>query len=233
MARRTRLSRPPFIQGNLELNRWLTQVHDAINDLPNFSIVSTTDGPESNQTADPGTLLIDVGSAKTGSWVKQTGSGSTGWVELDNYAISSVVTIGDTACFAGLWTDEDLPELAVGVSLVTLNKFMHQSPYYQMSSSTTQGRLIVQSAGTYFVAFQSAFTGSPNVVFDAYITKNGIKTGLGTHRTATATGVGAFSIAPSIFTAAINDFFTINVKADAASKVFTNADAQFTAWKLR
>lgn len=83
MARRTRLSYPPRTD-NPALDGWLQNLYSEINNLPNFSIVSFTDGPNSNETADPGTILLDVGSTITKAWVKQSGSTNIGWVALDN-----------------------------------------------------------------------------------------------------------------------------------------------------
>lgn len=78
---RYRISRPPITPFR-ELDRWLETVTDAINALPNFSISSTTNGPESVITADSGTLLIDIGSSATTYWLKESGSTSIGWSTL-------------------------------------------------------------------------------------------------------------------------------------------------------
>lgn len=77
-----RLVAPPS-SGNRSLDIWLTQVASAINQLPPFSISSTTNGPESFVTAGPGTLLIDVGSSNTTFWLKLSGTSSLGWRSVD------------------------------------------------------------------------------------------------------------------------------------------------------
>ena len=225
MARLTRLSRPPFIQGNLELNCWLTQVHDAINDLPNFSIVSTTDGPESNQTADPGTLLIDVGSATTTTWIKQSGSGSTGWVELDNYDRFQ-------AKHAGLHKDELTPEMTLADADYRTLLWSDPMITHHMSSSTTAGTLTSDHTGTYAFAFQSSFTGANNMKYYAYFHKNGVKSDLGCHTIGSSIGEGSFSIAPSFFTAVPGDTFSVRLRSATTNRVFTNVDGQFSAWKV-
>ena len=57
-----------------------TQVQDYLNEQPNFFLRSTTSGPESAVTADPGTLLIDLGpTSPSRLWIKTSGSGNTGW----------------------------------------------------------------------------------------------------------------------------------------------------------
>ena len=227
MARRTRISRPPQTD-NQELNRWLGDVHAAINDLPNFSIESTTAGPNSNFTADEGVVFIDVGSAVTTSWIKQTGSGNTGWVELDNFTRWQ-----DEVAYGGLWTDEDAAELTVGTSAITLNAFFHEQANHNLSSSTTQGIITIESTGTYLCTFHSAFTGSASVQFNFYVYKNGIDTHHGTHKVATAQGAASCSITPSVCTADAGDIFSINFYADGANKKLTNIDAQFTTWKIQ
>jgi hypothetical protein len=49
--------------------------------LPDFSIVSTSDGPNSSGiSADLGTIAIDIGSSSTRLWQKRSASTSTiGW----------------------------------------------------------------------------------------------------------------------------------------------------------
>lgn len=80
---RYRITRPPETPFR-ELNRWLETVTDAINALPNFSFISTTDGPESVVTADSGTFAIDIGSSATTYWLKESNSGTTvGWAAMD------------------------------------------------------------------------------------------------------------------------------------------------------
>jgi hypothetical protein len=85
MSQRWRIEVPPHIPENPRLDRWVQSVHAVLNKFPNFSLSSTTNGPESNTSGDPGEILVDVGSSATAGWIKQTGSGMTGWVELDNF----------------------------------------------------------------------------------------------------------------------------------------------------
>lgn len=64
------------------LHYWARQVVDAVNALPAFSTFSWPT-PESNVTAMPGTIGINLAPfSVTGQsiWVKETGSGNTGWV---------------------------------------------------------------------------------------------------------------------------------------------------------
>ena len=65
-----------------QLGQWQRDVGDALNRLPNLSIFSFTT-PESNVTAQAPTLGFNItGSDVSVLWLKQTGSGDTGWVEL-------------------------------------------------------------------------------------------------------------------------------------------------------
>jgi hypothetical protein len=78
MARRSRTWQPPST-GNPEFDSWFRTFTENFNALPNFSIISTSDGPESNVTADSGVIAIDVGSSNTTLWFKAAGIGTTGW----------------------------------------------------------------------------------------------------------------------------------------------------------
>lgn len=78
MSRRLRISAAPPSAGPYSL--WYQQVTDAINLLPNFSISSTSNGPNSYVTGDSGTLLLDVGSSATTLWFKRLGDNTnSGW----------------------------------------------------------------------------------------------------------------------------------------------------------
>jgi len=82
MARRTRVTAPvPRIGAGFE--HWAEQVSDALNVLPNFSIDSTSNGPESVITGDSGTILVDIGSSNTTYWAKLSGDTTTGWAAFD------------------------------------------------------------------------------------------------------------------------------------------------------
>lgn len=83
MSRRLRVSAPPPVGKDSYFNLWAQQVTDALNLLPNFSLSSTTDGPNSYVTGDPGTLLIDVGSSNTTFWIKLSGDSTLGWSAVD------------------------------------------------------------------------------------------------------------------------------------------------------
>lgn len=58
---------------------WAWSVTDALNTLPPISVFSFGN-PNSNVSAIPGTLGLNLNSANTSKvWVKAIGSGSTGW----------------------------------------------------------------------------------------------------------------------------------------------------------
>ena len=82
MSRRQRVTRPPTTPFH-NLNVWLDQAADAINQLPPFSTSSTTNGPEGVIIADSGTYMLDVGSSATTFWAKLSGDTSTGWASVD------------------------------------------------------------------------------------------------------------------------------------------------------
>ena len=72
-----RVSRPPKV-GDVALGRWLSEVADALNAIPAFSVFSYVT-PESNVTAQRGTWGVNLASGTTVFWVKASGAGNTGW----------------------------------------------------------------------------------------------------------------------------------------------------------
>ena len=66
-----------------ELQYWTRQATQAINYLPSFSRFSWST-PESNETAQMGTLGFNLAPASVGStlWIKRFGSSNTGWVAI-------------------------------------------------------------------------------------------------------------------------------------------------------
>jgi len=79
VARRTRIYQPPPTR-DIGLNRYLQDLTAEFNLLPGFSIISTSDGPESNTTGEIGDVAIDVGSAVTRLWIKNSGTTTVGWL---------------------------------------------------------------------------------------------------------------------------------------------------------
>ena len=82
MARRTYIRRPPP-SGNPALDLWLNDLERTINELPNMSTSSTTNGPNSRVSGSLGMILVDVGSSVTKFWQKQTEGGMSGWSSVD------------------------------------------------------------------------------------------------------------------------------------------------------
>lgn len=76
---RKRIFAPPP-SGNREMDRWLQDVTQVLNNqIPAFIISSTTDGPESRVTAEAPTFLMDIGSSATTYWAKTSGTTTLGW----------------------------------------------------------------------------------------------------------------------------------------------------------
>lgn len=82
MSRRLRVRQPPRVDDR-QLADWMREVTDAINVLPNMSIISTSNGPNSAYTGNSGDIAVDIGSSATTFWVKRIGDGSmSGWSAL-------------------------------------------------------------------------------------------------------------------------------------------------------
>ena len=75
-----RVTLPPEVK-DPALRRWLLSVADAINGLPAMSTFSYTT-PESNVTAQYGTLGVNYASGVSVLWGKQVGSSNTGWTAI-------------------------------------------------------------------------------------------------------------------------------------------------------
>jgi len=73
-----RVRQPPST-GSADLDLWLRQVADEVNKLPPFSAFSY-DTPNSNVSAQVGTLGLNIASGHTVLWIKLTGASNTGWV---------------------------------------------------------------------------------------------------------------------------------------------------------
>ena len=77
-----RIEMPPSSVSG-ELYGWLTRAALALNNIPSLSYTSYAT-PESNVTGAPGSMLINLASdsSTTRAWIKQAGTGNTGWVSL-------------------------------------------------------------------------------------------------------------------------------------------------------
>ena len=64
-----------------EVQYWSRPVTNFLNGLPSFSVFSWPT-PESNVTAMPATLGFNLNSASSRLWIKDTGSGNTGWFPI-------------------------------------------------------------------------------------------------------------------------------------------------------
>ena len=253
MAQRWRLSAPPLTP-DPDLYNWLIQVQDALNLLPNLSISSTTNGPESNTTGEKGDVLLDVGSAITGSWVKQTGSDTTGWVELDNYPIDSVATLLESSIATLLETsiatytggvDEahavlyvDSPGLGQQNLLVGTQSRLtcfDKSTSYGIDTTISDGTIGVTSAGTYLFEFSSSMTAKHNTVYDVNLFQNGSETSFGSYIFVDHAGdYENYSISGAILNASSNDTFCIMASQSDLTDTqgFTTVAAQFYARRL-
>ena|SRR3990167_2027386 len=88
---RKRLAQPPST-GSFGVDFWFRQVADTFNQLPPMSVFSFTN-PNSNLSAIPGTLGFNINSANTAKlWVKEVGSGNTGWNSLVTHPLTSIRT---------------------------------------------------------------------------------------------------------------------------------------------
>lgn len=75
-----RVGLPPKAE-NPQVQRYLQSVADAVNQLPAQSVFSFST-PESNVSANVGTIGINIASGVSVMWVKQSGTSNIGWVAI-------------------------------------------------------------------------------------------------------------------------------------------------------
>jgi hypothetical protein len=75
-----RVGLPPRAE-DVRVQQYLQTVADALNQLPAQSVFSFST-PESNVSANVGTVGVNIASGVSVMWVKQNGSGNTGWVPI-------------------------------------------------------------------------------------------------------------------------------------------------------
>lgn len=77
-----RVPQYPSLKGDQEFLQWTRQLVNAVNtQTPAASYFSATT-PNSSVTATRGTLGINLNSNASVVWMKQVGSGNTGWVAI-------------------------------------------------------------------------------------------------------------------------------------------------------
>lgn len=76
-----RIREPPAVQDDPNLTLWLRDLATEINTLPRTSLFSFST-PESNVTAQTGTIGVNFASDQSVVWVKQLGSDNTGWAAI-------------------------------------------------------------------------------------------------------------------------------------------------------
>lgn len=91
-----RVGMPPRDGISKELHNWLVRAADQINIAPLVSTISYIT-PESNQSAIPGTLALNIASGTTVAWLKTTGFGNTGWTALTQSAVPAAHVLATTA----------------------------------------------------------------------------------------------------------------------------------------
>lgn len=83
-----RIEYPTSSHATGNLYQYLTRLAQAINEVPKHSYTSYSGGPNSNLTGRIGDTCVNiVSSAQTSRlWVKEQGSGNTGWVSFATIA---------------------------------------------------------------------------------------------------------------------------------------------------
>ena len=223
MALRTRLTRPP-VTASRELDIWLGQVQDAINDLPNFSITSYGN-LNSTHTGSAGDLAVDLKGGEGHLWIKH-----------DNTSDTSVWAPIALAGYGILYNDED----SATALTVTASNFSTVPAAYSMAYASgisavlgDEGYFNVDSEGTYQIQFQSSFTADANTVWDCDLFYNGSQTSFGfQHGIGTAILPGSATFL-AVAHASSDDSFHVGIAHDnVAAKGITILYSQFYIQKL-
>lgn len=125
-----RIRQPSLVAADLQLMQYLQEVADALNTFPPLSTFSHTT-PESNVSAVPGTLGINLAATAPRLWVKYQGSSNTGW-----WPLASLRTATSLDSTTLLVNDAALSLHASGASLAIRSG---GTIWYFTSSMSTKG----------------------------------------------------------------------------------------------
>jgi len=233
MPQRFRIPEPPITK-DTEVNRWFRRVTEALNQLPDYSIMSTSAGPESNATAAAGALGIDVGTSSAGTF----------WIKLNAGEVTAAGTIDHTRGWASLdpaYAILETSNLAgeqngLNISFTTFTQWNGFGPNINALPSALDNLITINSTGTYFVQFGSSFTADASADYTFELSKNG--SGLGNvhgFRRTVASGGGNDYVSGtvgSVITCAADDEVSVHVKSSVTNTGLSPYSAQLVVNRL-
>ena len=164
-----RLNQPPP-QEDMDQEVWQRDVTDSVNSLPPMSTFSFAT-PESNVTAQSGSIGVNLSDGSESLWFKSSGQGNTGWTPIA------------PPVYGGMFVEDGTGEIADADSGTTIIIFVEEMPTLNVSIDTGAGSLIPNRAGVYemYGSFSGkADTGSVEMAMYFYV--NNVNTELGSHR---------------------------------------------------
>ena len=195
-----RLRQPPDSNNT----QWMREVADTVNKLPP-QVEFDYPTPEENVPAVPGTIGSNVDGTL---WIKETGSGDTGWSSLVTTGALDVLGehlhddihrhsgYGGFGVSEGAWEQDDIPD---DPSFTTLLGWTFEMPLpgnpQHVISDLSEAKITFLERGVYGVWGQFSFSGDANTAFHIHIFKNSSITQGGTNRKLGAGGdVGSCSV---------------------------------------
>lgn len=197
---------------------WCREVCPQFNELPEFTLSSEATTPEGVINGQPGHVLVNVSSDGTGSvWQKQSGTTSTGWVELGSGSAGGSVYGG--LRFPGPSTR--------GITLASQTSseftvFTEALPTGGVSTSTIDAVVTIPSDGDYAVSFSWEGQHSNTNPFTQFnLLENAVPTGVITTTNQIGTNTRNSVCFDTIRSYNSNDTISIQVHANQATTLHT------------
>lgn len=222
---------------------WAADLTDDYNALPPTITFSDWSSPESNVSGVPGTIGVSVASGTTMLWIKELGSGNTGWASLITSGLvsdlSDRVTEQESFAYGGLTRSDGVTLQSVGPpTKLDFNADLDGQimPEKNMRANILTSTLSIDQAGVYQIGGSFAFrSATGNSTWHVHCYLNGSETSVGGHRKiGTANDIGSMGYGPGMLELAVGDRLESRISrhdsATPANVVFE--EAQLSVWRV-
>ena len=177
-----RLNQPPPAE-NADQEFWQRDVTDSVNSLPPMSTFSFTT-PESNVTAQEGTIGVNFNPDAISLWFKEEGNSNTGWQRLGQYSSYAGVLMTENSTLQSIGSPTTVDFAAGGTT--------QDMPFSDCTSDAATSLVTIGSDGDYAINGSFSFRAATgNTVWRTHIYVNGSETSIACHRKiGTANDVG-------------------------------------------
>lgn len=177
-----RLNQPPPAEQS-DQDVWQLDVTDEVNKLPPTSTFSFTT-PESNVTAQEGTIGVNLNPNAIGLWFKEESNSNTGWQRLGQYSSYAGVVITENSTLQSIGSPTTIDFAAGGTT--------QNMPFSDCTSDAATSLVTIGSDGDYIINGSFSFRAATgNTVWHTHLYVNGSETSIACHRKiGTANDVG-------------------------------------------